>query len=241
MNSVMPTLLPLATSTYTSARVCFSSVLSVVFVRLLPASVQRWCHHAYQLYQQHAEVIGVKSIRYAQPFAVLFVWFILAFCCWIWRWHLLPNVGSELRSSWWMTIQNAGVWYLFFSMYWFHLNAVYRGSRNILNHHPTAYPPLLDEDERTRAVEGGAKVCKHCLHIKPPRVHHCKVCNVCVMRMDHHVSTHQHQHPHHNGWQSSNDAMPCWAQLNTIMTIWVMIVNVSVIGEALRGEQFVCE
>ncbi len=29
-------------------------------------------------------------------------------------------------------------------------------------------------------------VCKKCISPKPPRTHHCSVCNACVLKMDHH-------------------------------------------------------
>lgn len=29
-------------------------------------------------------------------------------------------------------------------------------------------------------------ICDHCTTIKPLRAHHCRICNVCVLRMDHH-------------------------------------------------------
>nr|ACO12222.1 Probable palmitoyltransferase ZDHHC16 [Lepeophtheirus salmonis] len=31
-----------------------------------------------------------------------------------------------------------------------------------------------------------ASICKKCVYPKPPRTHHCSVCNVCVLEMDHH-------------------------------------------------------
>ena len=30
------------------------------------------------------------------------------------------------------------------------------------------------------------KYCHKCKYIKPPRTHHCSICDACVMRMDHH-------------------------------------------------------
>lgn len=29
-------------------------------------------------------------------------------------------------------------------------------------------------------------ICKKCDSPKPPRTHHCSVCNKCVLKMDHH-------------------------------------------------------
>ncbi|KRZ27950.1 putative palmitoyltransferase ZDHHC16, partial [Trichinella pseudospiralis] len=37
---------------------------------------------------------------------------------------------------------------------------------------------------RTEPVAVG--VCKHCIQPKPPRTHHCSVCNRCILKMDHH-------------------------------------------------------
>ena len=34
--------------------------------------------------------------------------------------------------------------------------------------------------------KGGSRYCKKCQRHKPPRTHHCRVCNKCVLRMDHH-------------------------------------------------------
>lgn len=32
----------------------------------------------------------------------------------------------------------------------------------------------------------GAVVCKHCVQPKPPRAHHCSICETCFLKMDHH-------------------------------------------------------
>ncbi|CAG9858594.1 unnamed protein product [Phyllotreta striolata] len=39
---------------------------------------------------------------------------------------------------------------------------------------------------KTVTFLGGLRICDHCKLIKPDRAHHCKVCNRCVLRMDHH-------------------------------------------------------
>ncbi|CAG9828332.1 unnamed protein product [Diabrotica balteata] len=35
-------------------------------------------------------------------------------------------------------------------------------------------------------VTGGVRVCEKCRIVKPDRAHHCSVCGVCVLKMDHH-------------------------------------------------------
>lgn len=41
---------------------------------------------------------------------------------------------------------------------------------------------VLVEKKRT----GEVRHCKWCLKYKPDRCHHCRICNICVLRMDHH-------------------------------------------------------
>lgn len=49
-----------------------------------------------------------------------------------------------------------------------------------------------DEDGSTtlslieKKASGDRRHCKWCLKYKPDRCHHCRICNVCVLRMDHH-------------------------------------------------------
>lgn len=38
----------------------------------------------------------------------------------------------------------------------------------------------------TVSHEGGYRICSTCRVLKPDRAHHCKKCNTCVLRMDHH-------------------------------------------------------
>lgn len=45
---------------------------------------------------------------------------------------------------------------------------------------PPGYPP---EGE---LISEAVSICKKCVKPKPPRAHHCSVCNRCVLKMDHH-------------------------------------------------------
>ncbi|ROT64888.1 putative palmitoyltransferase ZDHHC16 [Penaeus vannamei] len=35
-------------------------------------------------------------------------------------------------------------------------------------------------------ISEAVSVCKKCIAPKPPRTHHCSVCNRCILKMDHH-------------------------------------------------------
>jgi len=39
---------------------------------------------------------------------------------------------------------------------------------------------------KQRSVQGAVRYCEKCLCIKPDRSHHCSVCEVCTLKMDHH-------------------------------------------------------
>lgn len=43
-----------------------------------------------------------------------------------------------------------------------------------------------DAKVRLKNEEKGPKWCVKCQQVKPPRAHHCKNCDACILRMDHH-------------------------------------------------------
>ncbi|XP_052173991.1 probable protein S-acyltransferase 16 [Diospyros lotus] len=53
----------------------------------------------------------------------------------------------------------------------------------------TFMPDIEDHDSPIHEIKrkgGDLRYCQKCSHYKPPRAHHCRVCQRCVLRMDHH-------------------------------------------------------
>jgi ribosomal protein L40E len=44
----------------------------------------------------------------------------------------------------------------------------------------------VPESEQPDKRQGNKNFCGKCSSYRPPRAHHCSMCNRCVMRMDHH-------------------------------------------------------
>jgi hypothetical protein len=51
-------------------------------------------------------------------------------------------------------------------------------------------PEIGQQEKRLSTIEtkhtGERRHCKWCMRYKPDRCHHCRVCNTCILRMDHH-------------------------------------------------------
>ncbi|KAK8632960.1 hypothetical protein V6N13_013816 [Hibiscus sabdariffa] len=55
---------------------------------------------------------------------------------------------------------------------------------------PSTFLPDIEDSSVTvheiKRKGGDLRYCQKCSHFKPPRAHHCRVCKICVLRMDHH-------------------------------------------------------
>ncbi|CAN1339401.1 Probable protein S-acyltransferase 15 [Linum perenne] len=51
---------------------------------------------------------------------------------------------------------------------------------------PPSYAPDVEGASSLMDPSSRQRQCDKCSKYKPPRAHHCRVCRVCVLRMDHH-------------------------------------------------------
>lgn len=78
---------------------------------------------------------------------------------------------------WWAKSQLMTVFLLIVGN-WLLLNVVFHYIMAVIT--PPGYPP-----EGVSLVEA-VSMCGKCISPKPPRTHHCSVCNRCILKMDHH-------------------------------------------------------
>nr|CAD7200079.1 unnamed protein product [Timema douglasi] len=57
---------------------------------------------------------------------------------------------------------------------------------NICFHYYMAASTLPGYPPEDTLIPEAASICKKCIAPKPPRTHHCSVCNKCILKMDHH-------------------------------------------------------
>ncbi|XP_066991490.2 palmitoyltransferase ZDHHC16A isoform X2 [Anabrus simplex] len=57
---------------------------------------------------------------------------------------------------------------------------------NICFHYYMAAVTLPGYPPQGALIPEAASICKKCIAPKPPRTHHCSVCNKCILKMDHH-------------------------------------------------------
>ncbi|KAK9758838.1 DHHC palmitoyltransferase [Popillia japonica] len=61
---------------------------------------------------------------------------------------------------------------------WLLINIIFHYYMAIVT--PPGYPP------QGELISEAVSICKKCISPKPPRTHHCSVCNKCILKMDHH-------------------------------------------------------
>ena len=69
---------------------------------------------------------------------------------------------------------------------------------NISFHFFMAFLTSPGKPPSDKVLEQVSSVCKKCIAPKPPRTHHCSVCNTCILNMDHHCPWLNNSVGHHN-------------------------------------------
>lgn len=121
-------------------------------------------------------------LRIVGPFFVLFLLSIIGFNVYLYftvmlPQHVLPHVGV-IGAMLNFTI---GLWILV-NLLFNYLRCVFMSPG-----YPSKDTPMPDEPEDQYARSDHIwRWCSRCRAPKPPRSHHCSVCNRCVLKMDHH-------------------------------------------------------
>ena len=105
-------------------------------------------------------------------FGVTFFWFFTLSLFYTTLWILIPTYPSATLRS----VMSSAVWLIFVeSLFnWF------LAARSNSNHVTSRQ---LDS---TSDLPEGWKTCITCQMVSPPRAHHCKICDKCVLKRDHH-------------------------------------------------------
>ncbi|XP_071948993.1 palmitoyltransferase ZDHHC16-like isoform X2 [Antedon mediterranea] len=111
-----------------------------------------------------------KVAKYLGPMFVVMVTCLTTSVVLIYYFYVLPYyIGDEVGFV---------VFFLVIYGHWLLVNIIfnyYKGVRTL-----PGSPPLFTSEV------GAVTICKRCIAPKPPRTHHCSVCNKCVLKMDHH-------------------------------------------------------
>jgi hypothetical protein len=112
-------------------------------------------------------------------FCALITWTLLGFAWYAVNFAVLfPFMGDSYAGKVHVVCFNA----LIALSYWAHVKAMLTDPGAV----PKEALPLDFYDDGAAQLKSSHPVCRKCQHYKPPRAHHCSVCQRCVVRMDHH-------------------------------------------------------
>eukprot|EP00501_MAST-03F_sp_TOSAG23-6_P001492 GSMAST32.ASY1.ANO1.1551.1 assembled CDS len=92
--------------------------------------------------------------------------------------YAAPRISSK-PTDYWIIVDTVVVQILVILIIISYLRTVFTNPGRVPDDWSLLHPT---NDETTSKLS----YCRKCDHMKPPRAHHCSVCNVCVLKMDHH-------------------------------------------------------
>ena len=115
--------------------------------------------------------------------------FCLLFCCSYWYWNLLLPMLTKDPIS--LGLHKTLVAYMFSSVVFNYLACILTPPGSPPKNFDaagSAAPRVIAEFQQNVQAETGVewRYCYKCIGPKPPRTHHCSICNKCVHNMDHH-------------------------------------------------------
>jgi hypothetical protein len=159
--------------------------------RLKPRSrsLARFYYHLNRCIDYLPHVLDLL-MRGLGPALVLVAWLLFASCAHVFFASIVPVHGWSVFTWPGAFIIPYGL-FLLAQVYYNHVMAVYSKPGGVPKEWtiPTDIRELIREESASHVRgEGFTKYCKTCIHPKAQRMHHCHVCQTCVLRMDHRQS-----------------------------------------------------
>jgi ribosomal protein L40E len=125
---------------------------------------------------------------------VILVLLALSIMCYLfysWFNHILPLIGGYTM---WNTAQTAFGLFLLYGVFFNYMMTLRTGPGHVpadIDQHANTSAQTSTGEQSTLLPLGMSKhnqmgFCTKCDRPKPPRAHHCHLCNTCVLKMDHH-------------------------------------------------------
>lgn len=134
-----------------------------------------------QYYKQYSSLLERYMVQYLGWPLVIFVQAILTYCCYVWFTHIVPCTTHS-----YMYTHTCIAAYILCNLYYMHIQACRLARMNIAQNKPQIHV-LYNESDRIQhnQLNPMQPCCKQCYTVKPVRTHHCRICNTCILRMDH--------------------------------------------------------
>ncbi|XP_043209339.1 palmitoyltransferase ZDHHC16B-like isoform X2 [Amphibalanus amphitrite] len=143
---------------------------------LVPYAVQTLCGNIYinrdYVFDTLMEPLFWLVDNFAKAIGPIFV------CAVVVLTSLFVYIAYTIGIPYWWERSPAALVVLFIVGHWILANVVF--------HYYYAFTTSPGHPPQGGLIPETASICRRCIAPKPPRTHHCSVCNKCVLKMDHH-------------------------------------------------------